>query len=315
MADLAKDAQIHASDTVLACASKLLVYLWETAWHQAPGVLEGDADALHDMRVAVRRARSALQNFEGEKDSPLVAPHVRREMKRWRRELGQLGDALGAVRDYDVLNDYLDDYAKDVLQTEIAEYSGLADSGLARLHHHFSQERKVAFKKMSKSLKQATRAQALHEEFGRYSLGLSAASGPNLPLPEALEMILPQRKAEVLLHAPSLENAEDEIGHHELRKSLKRLRYTLEFFAPCFSKAPQKQIKQITQMQDTLGEMQDRTVLHQNLTDAFGHQEKQWPDDIAAFAQFGSKRRAELFIKAQTQWLTLHEKYFDSLQA
>lgn len=309
MADLAKDAQIHASDTVLACASKLLVYLWETAWHEAPGVLEGDADALHDMRVAVRRARSALQNFEGEKDNSLVAPHVRREMKQWRRVLGELGDALGAVRDYDVLNDYLDDYAKEILQTEIAD-----DSSLARLHHHFSQERKAAFEKMTKRLKKSTRAQALHEEFGRYSLGLPAASGPNPPLPEALEIILPQRKSEVLLHAPSLDDSQDEIGQHELRKALKRLRYTLEFFAPCFAKSPQKQIKQITQMQDTLGEMQDRTVLHQSVTGAFGNQEKQWPADIAAFAQFGSGRREELFIKAQTQWLTLHEKYFDSLQ-
>lgn len=304
MADLAKDAHIQANDTTLACASKLLGHLWSVAWQNASGTMEGDADALHDMRVAVRRARSALQNFEGDKNNPFIAPHVRREMKQWRRALGELGDALGAVRDYDVLNDYLKDYATEILHAEIAD-----ESGLAQLSHYFSEKRAMAFEKMVKRLNKAARPQALHEEFARYVLGLSAASGPNLPLKEALGSIMPERQAEVLSHVPSLENPEAELEHHELRKALKRLRYTMEFFAPCFPKSPQKLIKQITKMQDTLGEMQDRTVLHENINDAFGPQ-KQWPVDIVEFVQYGTARRGALLTDAQKQWASLSKNIY-----
>ncbi len=229
MANIAKDAKLKGTENLLEGARKLLRHLWEVAWQNAPGTLSGDADALHDMRVAVRRMRSALQNFEGEKEDAFVSPHLRREMKNWRKELGQLGDALGAVRDYDVLNEYLDDYAKTRLRAEIED-----DSGLAELRRHFLNERAAAFAKMVKRINKATRPQALREEFSRYILGLPAASGPNLPLSEVIQAIMPQRRDEVLLHVPALENPHDEIGQHELRKSLKRLRYASGIFRALF---------------------------------------------------------------------------------
>src|SRR5688572_32783116 len=52
----------------------------------------GDADAVHDMRVATRRLRSALRTF-------------RPVLRRWqplRDELKWLADALGGARDNDV---------------------------------------------------------------------------------------------------------------------------------------------------------------------------------------------------------------------
>lgn len=303
MSDLAKDAQIIASDKVLLCASKLLNYLWTTAWQHASGTLEGNADDLHDMRVAVRRLRSALQNFEGDKSHFIVAPHLSREFKDWLRKLGKLGDDLGAVRDYDVLGDYLKTYADEILKVEIE-----GDSGLAQLKKHFSQQRAVAFEKLVKRLNKSARPQGLQENFARYALGLPAASGADMPLKSALETILPQRRAEVMLHAPSLENSQDTTGQHELRKALKRLRYTLEFFAPCLPRSPQKTIKQITKMQDTLGEMQDRTVLHENMEQAFGNL-KNWPHDIQKFNEFGDARRAELLLKAQKQWQLLSDSW------
>lgn len=301
MSNIAKDAKLKGTENLLEGARKLLRHLWEVAWQNAPGTLSGDADALHDMRVAVRRLRSALQNFEGEKEDAFVSPHLRREMKNWRKELGQLGDALGAVRDYDVLNEYLDDYAKTRLRAEIED-----DSGLAELRRHFLNERAAAFAKMVKRINKATRPQALREEFARYILGLPAASGPNLLLSEVIQAIMPQRRHEVLLHVPALENPHDEIGQHELRKSLKRLRYSLEFFAPYFEEETQQIVKQITQMQDTLGEMQDRSVLYENVVQAFGEDQTQWPEDIAAFVRYGVGRRQRLLTQARKQWAEFH---------
>jgi CHAD domain-containing protein len=311
MTDIAKDAKIIGDESLLKGARKLLWHLWQVAWQNAPGTLEGDAEALHDMRVAVRRLRSALQNFEGEKkkaETSLVAPHLRREMQGWRKKLGRLGDELGAVRDYDVLNDYLDDYAKTRLRAPIAE-----DSGLAELRRYFLDERSKAFKVMVKRVNKAARPQNLREEFGRYSLGLPAAGEPNPPLKTAVQPIIPHRKVEVLSHAPSLDDPNDEFGQHELRKSLKRLRYTLEFFTPCFEVEVKNHVKQITQLQDTLGEMQDRSVLHEKVIEAFGQDQTQWPLDIANFMRYGANRRRRLLTQAREQWAKLNENCITSL--
>jgi len=53
-----------------------------------------DIEGVHGMRVATRRLRSALRDF-----MPLMN---KRPSKRIRRELKQIADALGAVRDQDV---------------------------------------------------------------------------------------------------------------------------------------------------------------------------------------------------------------------
>ncbi len=53
-----------------------------------------DIEGVHSMRVATRRLRSALRDF-----MPLMD---KRPPKRVRKELKQLADALGAVRDQDV---------------------------------------------------------------------------------------------------------------------------------------------------------------------------------------------------------------------
>src|SRR5687767_14183668 len=98
MADIAQESGIAADEPVLAGLSKLLNTLWSAAWKHAPDTIDGDADALHDMRVAIRRLRSVMQNFEGSKEAPLLSKPLRRELIDYRGTLGRIGDALGAVR-------------------------------------------------------------------------------------------------------------------------------------------------------------------------------------------------------------------------
>ncbi|HVT67272.1 MAG TPA: CHAD domain-containing protein, partial [Trebonia sp.] len=57
------------------------------------------ADAVHQMRVTVRRLRAALQSFTG------IVPET--ETRRLRAELKWLGGQLGAARDTEVLADQL----------------------------------------------------------------------------------------------------------------------------------------------------------------------------------------------------------------
>jgi CHAD domain-containing protein len=71
-----------------------------TELHQAiilnePGSLDGAVDSIHDMRVAVRRMRVALSNFA------VIVP--KEDRKRLRSQLENLANALGNVRDLDVM--------------------------------------------------------------------------------------------------------------------------------------------------------------------------------------------------------------------
>ena len=61
-----------------------------------PGAIGGDEDAVHDMRVAVRRLRSTLRTFRGLLGPPRRASPLRAEL-RW------LGARLGPVRDTQVM--------------------------------------------------------------------------------------------------------------------------------------------------------------------------------------------------------------------
>ena len=68
-----------------------------TAIHDnLPAVRDGDPDAIHDMRVAIRRIRSTLRTFRGLWD--------RERSEGLRSELKWLGARLGKVRDGQVMS-------------------------------------------------------------------------------------------------------------------------------------------------------------------------------------------------------------------
>jgi CHAD domain-containing protein len=84
------------------------------------GVLDvEDIEPVHDMRVATRRLRAALEIFEA-----CFPP------KRWRRALKRvkaLADALGERRDRDVQVELLEGFAKDVPPEDRAALASLIE--------------------------------------------------------------------------------------------------------------------------------------------------------------------------------------------
>lgn len=105
-------------------------------FEHAPGVLDVEAvEHVHDMRVATRRLRAAMEIFE------TCFPR-----KRWRRSLKQvkeLADALGERRDRDVAIELLEGFAAEVpradrkrlaaLLGDLREEQREANEALARL--------------------------------------------------------------------------------------------------------------------------------------------------------------------------------------
>lgn len=309
MADIAQDAQISPDDRAALGASKLFFHLWNSAFEHAQGTLDADADALHDMRVDLRRLRTAMSNFEGAAKSPLLSKSLRLEIRGARRDIGKLGDKLGAVRDYDVLEDYVRDYAKKQLKAEIE-----SAPGLSQLLQTLQDERDHAFAPMQKSLRKATKNEGLHEEFGRWSLGIPAAKSNALSYRDAAKQVLSMRLDEVFSHQNSLEPGAEEEEQHELRKSLRRVRYTLETMSVCFEKPVKPMVKTLVEMQDTLGEMQDRAVLQSVVNRVFGEEKR--PADVAQFLAHGEKRKGYLLGQTRTLWKAAQGKgFWDELRA
>jgi CHAD domain-containing protein len=95
---------LGASDPYAAAAAKIVGVRIGELFDHARGVLDvGDIERVHDMRVATRRLRAALEIFE-----PCFP---RGELKAGLRQVKALADALGERRDPDVAIAALEDIA------------------------------------------------------------------------------------------------------------------------------------------------------------------------------------------------------------
>ncbi len=103
----ARKVELDCEAPFAVAAARVVRARADEVFEQAEGVLDlDDPERVHDMRVATRRLRAALEIFE---------PSFPR--KRWRKALKRvkaLADALGARRDLDVEIDLLESLAGDV---------------------------------------------------------------------------------------------------------------------------------------------------------------------------------------------------------
>src|SRR5262247_3904797 len=124
--------------------------LHQTITSNESGSLAGDVDSVHDMRVAVRRLRVALSNFA------VCVP--KEDRKRLRLRLKILADALGGVRDMDVMIVALKtsptpraDQEKSAVSTLIGRLRARRRSRLRALMKYLGGEEYVEFKRESPS--------------------------------------------------------------------------------------------------------------------------------------------------------------------
>lgn len=294
MTDIAKEALLIADESALIGASRLFSYLWAEAWRHGHQTAAGDAEALHDMRVNLRRLRTALRNFEGPKTAPVLSSHLRRELRKRSGQVARLGDALGRVRDFDVLSEYVSDYAHKKLNADVESVEGLD-----KFVHYLQLQRARAFTPMVKRVGRAQEMGEAREKFARWTLGLPAADGTTISLQTAARLILPRRLDDVKAHASALESGAPPEAHHDLRKAIRRVRYTLETLSVCFEADVKNIVKQLVELQDLLGEMQDREVIAQSCAQCFGKNE---PDSIVAFNAHGARRVSYLLGRVRAKW-------------
>lgn len=207
----------------------------------------GDSDGIHRLRTSTRRLRSELRAFRD-----LVEPKWRVPLEK---ELKWLADLLGAVRDLDVLSARLQKAAANELGNGAEAIEPLFRS-LAARHQIAAQALETGLKSpryrhLLMLLEQAIQEPQLRDE----------ASEPCRNVLPALAAAAWRRFKKA---ARSVEPSDPDAEFHELRKRAKRARYTAELIAPIIGSAKDPSasrfIRQITQVQDTLGEHQDAVV-------------------------------------------------------
>lgn len=208
-------------------------------------------EGVHDMRVATRRLRSALRDF-----APLMD---KRPLKRIKKDLKQLADALGAVRDEDVaivalkklLTSADTPQIKKGIKALIAErqsvreekqldlMTALAVTTLANLQENFGLA-------LDEAIRGTTQAQEM-------SFGEAGSETVSESLQEFLDL------------GASLYKPFDVEELHELRIAAKRLRYAIELFTSCWGEVITPYAEQIAEIQSHLGELHDCDVWIENL--------------------------------------------------
>jgi len=210
------------------------------------GVRLGDEEAIHKMRVALRRLRSTLRTF---------TPVLDKASARWLRdELGWLGSTLGPLRDADVLRGQIEQLIGSLAVTEVL---GPVRDEIAG---YFAQTRQEAL---------ASALEAMRSE--RYLSLLDVLRAVSL-VPPTLEKAerstkkgapwLLRRELERVAVRIEAANATDDgperaLALHEVRKAAKGMRYAGETFAPVIGEPAARIARRFEAIHEMLGSGQD----------------------------------------------------------
>jgi len=189
------------------------------------------ADAIHDLRVAIRRLRQELKTFE--------AWFETEDVMAVRRSLRKLMDRCGAVRNCDV--------AIEVLRAAGSRNRKLM-AGLEKERERTSEE--LAHKLESWSREDRVRSWRGYLRVKPSSSKESVSQTARLLLPAMLEDLFRAGRA------ASRPDANHE-KMHRFRLKAKRVRYTLELFEGVYGSSTDKVLESLKALQDKLGAIND----------------------------------------------------------
>jgi CHAD domain-containing protein len=214
--------------------------------NQAAAERGSDPEGVHQMRVGLRRLRSALRLFRAQ--LPV------RETEALAQELHWLAGALGAARDLDV-------FLEELLGPLVKKRPD--DRGLAVLRKAAEGARREAYTALRRELA-SQRYATLVLRLGRFVDGASfrrrGASELAQPARPLARRLLRHRAARIRELGERL----DELSAqelHRLRIRAKRLRYAAELLAPLFGdEAPARAARRLAELQDVLGHLNDQAI-------------------------------------------------------
>lgn len=226
---------------------------------RVPGVVEDiDSEFLHEMRVAIRRTRTALGQLK-----KLVPAHAQGAI---RNGFAWLGTVTSPCRDLDV---HLLDWKAHVRGTSTDDITALSPLG-----NHLTACKAIEHAALIKALR-SRRYKTLIAEW-RYLLDEDAAWRETEVMQRPIGAVLGKRigklHAQVIAEGRAIDPGTPVEALHELRKTTKKLRYVIEFVRDLHGRKTTKPVlRALKDLQEVLGEVQDREVQVEALQ-RFGHE-------------------------------------------
>jgi CHAD domain-containing protein len=278
--------------------------------HEKDVLADQDPEPLHQMRVGMRRLRTALLVF----DPVLKLPKTVKI-----EQIKKIAHRLGTVRDLDVLKAKLEERYRPDLE-------GKERKQLDKVLDRLEQQRRQFFAQTEQTLRGDRYRQFKQGFLGwldapRYD---TIAALPMLPtLPDLLLPLI----SHLLLHpgwligtesgdqgiavaeAPGDQTVKQWLDQqseplHDLRKQMKQVRYQTEFFTEFYDADYQTQVEAFQAVQEVLGEIQDYTVLQAFLT----AQSADWRSAMPTLAQ----RLEHEQISLWKTWQPYQQQYLDA---
>jgi CHAD domain-containing protein len=242
-----------------------------------------DADALHDLRVALRHLRTYLTTYR-----KLLADAVPARSLDTLRELTHL---TNPARDAEVLVSWIAGHSRarrgpasptNRLRSRLTERH---DQLLREIRDRFADDFPQLARRLQRQLERAENGGS--RTFGQYTAKQVRRQGRRFR--KRLERI---------------EGIADIDGCHQARIAAKRVRYLLEPFDEL--RGVSKLIDRLKELQDTLGELHDLHVLLETMSDApeSAHgPKKRGRSELASLASTARRRMTRLYAEVEKHWL------------
>ncbi|MEO1401881.1 MAG: CHAD domain-containing protein [Cyanobacteria bacterium J06635_1] len=306
------------SEQVAARPHSLGIYAYQTlrkhfkkaTKYKSQVLKDTDPEALHQMRVGLRRLRTAVEIFGGAIELPEGVGD---------RNIAKIARRLGSVRDLDVLLMWLQTFRQehDLGATEIKALQTVEANILKHRQKCFRRARKLLKSKEYDAL-----TTALKGWLKQPCYQLSALLPIDMVLPDLLSPLV----GEVLQHPgwlvgtaqtlplrprkrmslPLINQCLNDQGGmlHDLRKRMKHVRYQSEFFLGLHGLSYASLVKGFRNIQDTLGILQDEAVIQAVLQQSLGDD---WSTQIPTLAQYFDQERRQMW----KHWQALQIQYLD----
>ncbi|MFP4345344.1 MAG: CHAD domain-containing protein, partial [Anaerolineales bacterium] len=258
---LAEAPGVDRDDTLAEATRKIYLFHFQRLLRNEAGVrADEDVEAVHDMRVATRRVRTAGRVFADYVD--------RRRLRPFREELNRLADLLGGVRDLDVFWEGTEDYLAAEPRVQPEELAPLRRAWEeARLH-----TRRRLLNYLDSEAYWQFKAAFSEELLVPWTEVRTPLNRKGEAIPRRVRHVAPVLIYKRLARLRAFDEWIAEPGvpaarYHRLRIAGKHLRYTLEYFQEVLAPNVESVIRDLKALQDHLGALQDHVVALQLLRD------------------------------------------------
>jgi len=279
-----------------------------------------DIEYIHRMRVASRRLRAALPLF--------FSCFPAKNYARWSEEIKEITRALGDARDTDVQIAYLTKYqkrAEKAWKSRKPDREGDAPTSPAvrYLLSDLQKQRVLLQKEVLSALDSLEKSHAIDDMRHTFNqphppvrgvLKRSFAYG----ISPVAALRIEERLCTLLSFEPWVSHPEAVAEHHATRIAAKKLRYTLEVYAPVYRLGLKKPISRVKAVQEILGDLHDcdvwidtitRLLLHERAILRTDNEEKR-PDtftlsSLKIFLGERERERKQLYRRFVRYWASL----------